>query len=68
MATHSSTLAKKFHGWSSLVGYSPWGRKKTQLSNFTFLPSKKLGSFNFMSIVTIHSNFGAQVSSRSCFC
>ena len=28
MATHSSTLAWKFHGWRSLVGYSPWGHKE----------------------------------------
>ena len=30
MATHSSTvlLPGKFHGWRSLVGYSPWGRKE----------------------------------------
>ena len=28
MATHSSTLPRKFHGWRSLVGYSPWGRKE----------------------------------------
>ena len=29
MATHSSTLAWKIHGWRSLVGYSPWGRKES---------------------------------------
>ena len=28
MATHSSTLAWRIHGWRSLVGYSPWGRKE----------------------------------------
>ena len=28
MAIHSCTLARKFHGWRSLVGYSPWGRKE----------------------------------------
>ena len=28
MATHSSTLAGKSHGQSSLVGYSPWGHKE----------------------------------------
>ena len=28
MATHSSILAKKFHGQRSLVGYSPWGHKE----------------------------------------
>ena len=29
MATHSSTLAGKSHGWRSLVGYSPRGRKES---------------------------------------
>ena len=30
MATHSSNLAWKIlHGLSSLVGYSPWGRKES---------------------------------------
>ena len=29
MATHSSTLAWKFHGQRSLVGYSPWGCKES---------------------------------------
>ena len=28
MATHSSILAWKSHGWRNLVGYSPWGRKE----------------------------------------
>ena len=27
MATHLPFLPGKFHGWRSLVGYSPWGRK-----------------------------------------
>ena len=27
IATHSSTLQS--HGWRSLVGYSPWGRKES---------------------------------------
>ena len=29
MATHSSILAWKFHGWRSLAGYSPWDRKES---------------------------------------
>ena len=29
MAPHSSTLAWKIHGWRSLVGCSPWGRKES---------------------------------------
>ena len=27
MATHSSTLAREFHGPRSLAGYSPWGHR-----------------------------------------
>ena len=33
MATYSSTLPwKKSHGWKSLVGYSPWGCKKPDMT------------------------------------
>ena len=42
MATHSSTLAWKFHGRRSLVGYSPWGRKeldKTERLHFHANPT-----------------------------
>ena len=37
IATHSSTLAWKIHGWRSLVGYS-YGvaGSRTRLSDFTF--------------------------------
>ena len=33
MATHSSTLAGKFHGLRSLVGYSPWGCKESDTTD-----------------------------------
>ena len=43
MATHSSTLGK-FHGWRSLVGYSPWGPKESdtteQVNNYSSLGSR----------------------------
>ena len=29
MATHSSTLPGKSHGWRCVVGYSPWGFKES---------------------------------------
>ena len=29
MAPHSSTLPGKSHGWRSVVGYSPWGRRES---------------------------------------
>ena len=32
MATHSSILAGKFHGQRSLEGYSPWGRKESDMT------------------------------------
>jgi len=31
MATHSSINAWKFHGQRSLVGYSLWGRKESDM-------------------------------------
>ena len=44
MATHSSVLAWRIHGQRSLVDYSPWGRKESDMTerlHFTslhFLP------------------------------
>ena len=32
MATHSSALAWKSHGHRSLVGYSPWVRKESDMT------------------------------------
>ena len=32
MATHSSILAWKIHGQRSPVGYSPWGRKESDIT------------------------------------
>ena len=32
MATHSSILAWEIHGRRSLVGYSPWGRKESDMN------------------------------------
>ena len=40
IATHSSTLSGKSHGWICLVGYSPWGHKEldtTEQLHFTSL-------------------------------
>ena len=47
MATHSSILAGKSHGWWNLVGYSPWGRKESDMTEqlhrlvIAFLPRSK---------------------------
>ena len=32
MATHSSILAGESHGWRSLVGYHPRGRKESDVT------------------------------------
>ena len=32
MATHSSILPGKSQGWRSLVGYSPWGCKESDIA------------------------------------
>ena len=43
MATHSSTLAWKIHGWRSLVDCSPWGREEldtTERLDFHFSLSR----------------------------
>ena len=38
MATHSSILAWKSHGWRSLVGYSPWGHKESDVTEQLHFP------------------------------
>ena len=38
MATHSSILAGESHGQRSLVGYSPWGRKESDMTERTQRP------------------------------
>ena len=30
MATHS--MDRKFHGWRTLAGYSPWGHKESDIT------------------------------------
>ena len=35
MATHSSILARRIHGQRSLVGYSPWGHKESDMTEAT---------------------------------
>ena len=45
MATHSSILPGKFHGRRRLVGYSPWGRKESDMTerlHFQEISSRKL--------------------------
>ena len=34
MATHSSILTWKSHGWRTLSGYRPWGFKESDMTHF----------------------------------
>ena len=51
MATHSSILPGKSHGWRSLVGYSSWGRKESdtteRLHSLTHSVSFTTGNYWF---------------------
>ena len=38
MATHSSILAWKSHGWWSVAGYSPWGRRELAMTERLHFP------------------------------
>ena len=38
MAIHSSTRAWKIHGQRSLIGYSPWGRKESDMTERLHFP------------------------------
>ena len=45
MATHSSILARKSHGQRSLVGYSSWGRKESDMTKQLYF-TKVFGNFH----------------------
>ena len=48
MATYSSILAGKFHGQRSLMGYSPWGRKESDVTEHAHACIRKITyTFNF---------------------
>ena len=39
MATHSSIFARKSHGQRSVAGYSPWGPKESNTTDYTWQES-----------------------------
>ena len=61
MATHSSVLAWESHGQRSLAGYSPWGRKE---SNMTELLTQYIYTsiyFYFQKRYTLHTSLSVYV-------
>ena len=57
MATHSSILAWRIHGQRSLAGYSPWGHKELDTSDYHtwYLSSQNL-TFLLLDSMTKDSN------------
>ena len=47
MATHSSILAWEIHGQRSLVGYSPWGHQKSDMTERPSLSSLTCGKCTY---------------------
>ena len=69
-------LPGKFHGWRSLVGYSPWGRKEsdtTERLHFHFhsvkkeawLAGQEIKTWKFQTLCSHHSRDGTGVGRRS---
>ena len=55
MATHSSILAWRIHGWRSLVGYSPWGRTESDTTEGTERACTAISKEKY--IFVLHSHF-----------
>ena len=54
-------LPRKFHGWRSLVGYSPWGCKESDTTEWLHF------HFHFMWLLTFLSHFYSMFSSFNVF-
>ena len=65
-------LPAESYGQKTLVGYNPWGHKKSNMTEWLTqighsFSSKEQVSFNFMVAITICSDFGAP-QSKVCHC
>ena len=63
------SLPREFHGQKSLVGYNPWDCKELDMTEWLTLslPSKEQASSNFLAVVTVCSDSGAQ-ENKICHC
>ena len=63
------SLLREFHGQKSLVGYGPWDCKEFNMTEWLTLslPTKEQASSNFLAVVTVCSDFGAQ-ENKICHC
>ena len=71
MAPHSSILAWKVYGQRSLAGYSPWGHKETQLSDWACtvaLPSAaSLSVAHLLHTSLLHTHLLQACQSHTCY-
>ena len=69
MATHSSTRASKFHGWRSLVGYSPWSHKELDMTEqLHFLLLKRVLRHVILFAFLKKKNVILNMELSDCFC
>ena len=66
MATQSIVLPGEFHGQTSLAGYSPWGRKESDKTEWllflTFINRREVSHFGFSSSPTLLENEAALIN------
>ena len=60
MATHSSTLAWKSHGWRSMVGYRPWGRKESDTTKRLYFSTHTENYFIYIECLLLKFNIFAK--------
>ena len=63
MATHSSIPVGKFHTWRSLVGYSSWGHKKSDMTerlrnnNYFLVLSSRLSCYLYSNLYSLLTHY-----------
>ena len=65
MATYSNTSPRKFHGWRSLAGYSPWGHRVEH--DWATSLHFRWGLSDFVFFSTLKKIFFPSVLKRACF-
>ena len=51
MATHSNVLAGEFRGQRSLVSYSPWGHKESNMTEYAYVVHLYYKAYNLHTYV-----------------
>ena len=54
MITHSRTPPGKCYGWRSLVGYSPWGQKESDMTEWLYFLYIHSNVYKHIYIISIY--------------